>query len=139
LMKLLFGSRAQDLRAAIGPGIRACCYRVGHEVIEEYEGQFPYAKELFARRLVPPNPVEQKYARLFKTYKSLEKPGGDRELYLDLVEANLRQLQEAGLARKNIYSDAPCTSCHPELFFSHRRDAGRTGRMMAVIGIREEY
>ena len=25
-----------------------------------------------------------------------------------------------------------CTSCHPELFFSHRRDRGRTGRQAAV-------
>jgi hypothetical protein len=59
-------------------------------------------------------------------------------LYLDLVLANVCQLREAGVAANHIYSEAPCASCHPELFFSHRRDAGRAGRMMGVIGIKGE-
>ena len=136
LMRMLFGSHVRDLRAAIGPGIGVCCYRVGQEVVEEFEGQFEYARKLFVRRIEDQSPVQAKYSRLFKTYKSLDDPVDTAQLYLDLKLANILQLREAGLARNHIYSDAPCTSCHPELFFSHRRDGGRTGRMMGVIGIR---
>jgi polyphenol oxidase len=46
---------------------------------------------------------------------------------LDLPEVARRLLTRAGVER--IESAGLCTSCEPELFFSHRRDAGRTGRM----------
>jgi YfiH family protein len=45
---------------------------------------------------------------------------------LDLPEVARRQLAEAGVAR--VESAGLCTSCEEELFFSHRRDDGRTGR-----------
>jgi YfiH family protein len=45
---------------------------------------------------------------------------------LDLAEITLRQLDRAGVAE--VETTSLCTSCHPELFFSHRRDRGRTGR-----------
>ena len=60
------------------------------------------------------------------------------EHYLDLWEANRRQLVAAGLKASSIFVSRVCTSCGPELFFSHRRDRGRTGRMMAVIGMRAD-
>lgn len=50
---------------------------------------------------------------------------------VDLWEENKIQLQEMGL--KDITILRLCTSHHPELFFSYRRDGSRTGRMMAVI------
>ncbi len=134
-MMLMFGSRPEDMRAAIGPGIRVCCYKVGQDVGEEFEGQFSYASKLFVRR-ADKTPLEAKYSRLFKTYKSFDEIPENPQLYLYLVQANVTQLREVGLAPNHIYSDAPCTSCHPELFFSHRRDAGHTGRMMGVIGIK---
>ena len=34
-----FGTRAEDLHAAIGPGIGQCCYEVGAEVAERFGGQ----------------------------------------------------------------------------------------------------
>ncbi len=46
-MRLAFGSRPEDLVAAIGPGIGACCYAVGEEVLSEFESQFAYARALF--------------------------------------------------------------------------------------------
>jgi hypothetical protein len=58
-------------------------------------------------------------------------------LHLDLIEANRRQLLDAGLKESAIKVVGGCTSCHPELFFSHRASGGRAGRMMSVIGMRE--
>lgn len=142
-MRMFFDSQPQDLRAAIGPGIRQCCYRIGSEVEEEFRSQFAYASKLILKRSDPPSPLREKYPRLFVTYKSPEyktfhEPDEEtRQIYLDLVLANVTQLLDAGLPRNHIYSEAPCTSCNPELFFSHRRDAGRTGRMMGAIGIRK--
>ena len=136
-MRMIYGSRPQDLRAAIGPGIRVCCYKVGAEVIEEFGGQFHYAESIQVKRNDDLTPLQAKYTRLFKTYKSLDEPPVNPQAYLDLVQANVRQLRDAGISQNRIYAEAPCTSCHPELFFSHRRDDGRTGRMMGVIGIRE--
>jgi len=136
VMRQRFGSRPQDLLAAIGPGIRICCYEVGEEVAAEFESQFVYAQALLVSRPKQRSAIETKYALLFQSPFRPLPARSARSIHLDLVEANRRQLQDAGLSSGQIFSDAPCTSCHPELFFSHRRDAGRTGRMMGVIGIR---
>ena len=58
------------------------------------------------------------------------------ELHLDLVEANRRQLLDAGLKARAVHVVGGCTNCQTELFFSHRASKGRAGRMMAVIGVR---
>jgi copper oxidase (laccase) domain-containing protein len=50
---------------------------------------------------------------------------------LDLWAAAERRLREAGVA--TVERVDLCTACHPELFFSHRRDGGVTGRQ-GVIG-----
>jgi YfiH family protein len=51
---------------------------------------------------------------------------------LDLWSATERALRAAGVGQVERFD--LCTACHPELFFSHRRDAGRTGRQ-GVIGL----
>jgi copper oxidase (laccase) domain-containing protein len=50
---------------------------------------------------------------------------------LDLPQVARRLLERAGVER--IEASELCTSCHPELFFSHRRDNGRTGRQAGVV------
>ena len=52
---------------------------------------------------------------------------------LDLAEVARRLLAAAGVER--IESAGLCTSCEEELFFSHRRDAGRTGRQAGLVWI----
>jgi YfiH family protein len=59
-MRLEFGSRPEDLIAAIGPGVGACCYAVGEEVLSEFESQFQYARELF-REVYSTDVVRTKY------------------------------------------------------------------------------
>lgn len=49
---------------------------------------------------------------------------------LDLAEVARRLLRQAGVER--VESAGLCTRCEPELFFSHRRDAGRSGRQAGV-------
>ena len=52
---------------------------------------------------------------------------------LDLPEVARRLLDRAGVAA--VESSGLCTSCERELFFSHRRDAGRTGRQAGLVWI----
>ncbi len=49
---------------------------------------------------------------------------------LDLAEVARRLLREAGVAQ--VESTGLCTSCEAELFFSHRRDGGWTGRQAGL-------
>ena len=53
---------------------------------------------------------------------------------LDLSEAIERGLRQGGV--EFIERTGHCTSCEPELFFSHRRDRGRTGRQGVIAYIR---
>jgi len=55
---------------------------------------------------------------------------------LDLAEVARRQLAQAGVER--VESAGLCTSCEAELFFSHRRDEGRTGRQGGVGWVEAE-
>ena len=103
-----FGSRRSDLTAAIGPGIGRCCYIVGEELRQEFQQEFAYADQLF---------------------------DDASSLRLDLVEANRRQLVDAGMQESSIYCLNHCTSCDTRRFFSHRAENGHTGRLMSVIGV----
>lgn len=136
-MTLHFGSRSRDLKAVIGPGIQGCCYEVGEEVRTKFESQFAYADKLF-REVKDSDPVREKYPLLFMTMRA---PGHSEEklpkrIYLDLVEANRQQLLAAGVPKKNIEASPLCTNCNTDLLFSYRAEKGKTGRLMAVAGIR---
>lgn len=135
-MQRHFGSRPRDLKAAIGPGIRGCCYEVGEEVRIKFESQFAYGASLF-HEVKESDPVREKYPLLFLTARAPGHSDLPKKIFLDLVEANRRQLLDAGVPRKNIEASPLCTNCHPEILFSYRAERGKTGRLMAVAGIRE--
>ena len=90
------GPEAATYAAAVGPGIGACCYEVGDEVLA-----------VFAR------------------YRGV----ADGRM-LDLRAVAEQQLRQAGIER--IEHVDYCTSCNPDLFFSHRRDNGVTGRQGGI-------
>jgi YfiH family protein len=136
-MRLEFGSDPANLTAAIGPGIGGCCYAVGEEVRMEFESQFHYAAELF-HEVFDLNPIKQKYPMLFLTARAPGHSNLGPEMHLDLIEANRRQLLDAGLAAEAIHSLGLCTACDPERFFSYRAEQGFTGRMFSMIGIAPE-
>jgi len=101
------GAPADRLIAAIGPSIGPCCYEVSPDLGARFR------EEIGAEVVV-----------------------GDERPRLDLWGANARVLADAGVRRDRIDVLGRCTSCERDLFFSHRRDAGRTGRQMAYIGPR---
>ena len=135
-MHRCFGSRPRDLKAAIGPGIQGCCYEVGEEVRVKFESQFAYGARLF-REVKESNPVREKYPLLFLSARAPGHSNLPKLIFLDLVEANRQQLLAAGVPTKNIETSEFCTNCRPDLLFSYRAERGKTGRMMAVAGIRE--
>lgn len=144
-MHMEFGSQPADICAALGPSIARCSYEVGPEVAAQFSSQFANAVDWFEvpRELKHglsedqfvagegPNPLK---------WLSMMPPGHDPPpptVQLDLIAANRWQLLDAGVPAKNISDSGLCTACNTDLLFSYRREQGRTGRMLAAIGIRE--
>ena len=134
-MRLEFGTRAEDVIAALGPAIGPCCYEVGPEVAQAFSGQFAQAAEWFEgpfERLATgeePNPLP---------WLTMMPPGHDpppERVQLDLRAANCWQLVDAGLNPRNIAVSTLCTGCRTDLFFSYRKEGVATGRMISVIGM----
>jgi len=137
-MRLEYGSQPEDLIAAIGPGIGACCYAVGEEVQSSFESQFAYASELFYEVDLADSQeaLRARYPMLFLSQRTPGRSPIDPSLHLNLAEANRRQLLDAGVKPSAIQLVGGCTSCQTELFFSHRASQGHAGRLLSVIGIR---
>jgi hypothetical protein len=137
-MRCAFGSDPQELIAAVGPSIRPCCYEVGEEVVEAFHGSFANADRFFQKLPNRPEPATDRHSILFL---SAYPPGHAAEhvpaARLDLTAVARHQLTSAGVMPANIELVDYCTACHTDLFFSHRREGGRTGRQAAVIGIRK--
>ncbi len=134
-MRLHFGCDPGDLVAAIGPGIHRCCYTVSDDLVHEFECQFGYWQELF-EEVYDFESLHNKYPMLFLNQRAPGHGSTATKIQLDLVEANRRQLLIAGLLPGSISAAEGCTSCETKTFFSHRAELGRTGRMMAAIGIK---
>jgi hypothetical protein len=98
------GADPARIRAAIGPAIGPCCFEVGEEVAEAFAA-WPQAVVRDER----PKP------------------------HVDLFTANRDQLLAAGLKPAHVYVSHVCTSCQADLYYSWRRDHGKTGRMQAAI------
>jgi len=136
-MRRYFGSVPKNLYAVIGPGVHNCCYQVGEEVRERFHSQFAYAGELF-HETKESDEIHERYPLLFLTARA---PGHSeshfpKKIFLDLVEANRRQLMDAGVAAKHISASPLCTSCRTDLLFSYRKEKDAAGRLMAVVGIK---
>lgn len=107
------GIDPEQIFVAVGPSICEKCYIVDDRVINLVENTL--------------EDVEGKPYNLIS----------DGQYSLDLREVNRKILLNAGIPDKNISVTRFCSSCHHDLFFSHRRDQGRTGRMLSFIGWKE--
>jgi YfiH family protein len=134
-MRRYFGTLPLDIQAAVGPGVHKCCYDVGPEVRDHFESQFDYAAKLF-HEVKESDPVREKYPLLFLTARAPGHSELPNKIFLDLVEANRRQLLAAGVPAKNITASPLCTSCRTDVLFSYRAEKGVTGRLMGVVGIK---
>lgn len=137
-MQMEFGTRPQDVVAALGPSIGRCCYEVGEDVAREFHAQFPEARQWFdgpfdalASGESDPN---------WLPWLTMMPPGHQPpplRVHLDLIAANRAILAAAGVPHAQISSSGFCTACRTDLFFSYRRE-GATGRLIAAIGIRKQ-
>jgi len=109
VMEKAFGSTPGDIIVGIGPSIGPCCYRVGPEVISQFENTFHTTKGLIVNK------------------------SDDGTGYLNLWLANLDQLLHSGIKRSNIELARICTQDNSDLFFSYRHQQGDTGRFGAGI------
>ena len=104
-----YGSRPADIRAAIGPGIGACCFETDDDV---------------------PEALCAALGEEALTY--MEKQGS--KWHVDLKAVNAHWLRLAGVEQIDI---CPlCTACRPDLFWSHRKMGAARGGQVAAIALR---
>ena len=117
-MGSLYGTRAQDLRAVIGPGIGPDSFQVGQEVAREFAAAgFPMQlilKDCGPKFPTPDDPMQ----------------GG---LHIDLWQANRWLLEQAGVRPDSIRVTGICTYRNNDRFFSARREGTKCGRIINVI------
>ena len=103
------GAGPEHVRVALGPSIGPCCFEVGPEVVGEFRAALGDL-----RGLVVPGPHKD---------------------HLDLRVATRAMLEGVGVRPEHIDDRPPCTRCHPDRFFSYRRDGKDGGVHMAFIGL----
>lgn len=103
------GARPEHMHAAIGPGIGACCFEVGSEVVEGIE------------RLLGGDTAGLVCEKL------------DGKFMADLKRANARRLTQLGVPARQIDISEACTMCRADQFWSHRKTNGKRGIQAAVI------
>ncbi|MBX3168702.1 MAG: peptidoglycan editing factor PgeF [Candidatus Eremiobacteraeota bacterium] len=103
------GSQARHLRVALGPAIGLCCFEVGDEVAEEFHAQ--YGSQAW---------IEKRATKW----------------HIDLHQANRVWLERVGVSPGNIRSCPLCTCCRADLFYSWRRESGKTGRLLSAIALK---
>ncbi|GGF11642.1 laccase domain protein [Halobacillus andaensis] len=103
------GAQRSNIRLVIGPCISQSHYEVDDRVIEHI-------------------------AEVYKT--QVLKKVNENKFNLDLKELNRQIAINAGILSDNIEVSNYCTYEEDQLFFSHRRDRGQTGRMLAYIGLK---
>lgn len=102
-----YGCDPGDILVALGPSIRACCFSCHSDV---------------------PQAMTQNLGEKAQPFIA---PQGEGKFAVDLQGINRLWLEEAGVTQ--IFSDPPCTGCHPEEFWSHRFMGDARGTMGAVI------
>lgn len=97
--------------AWLGPSIRACCFEVGEEVVDQMRASYQYAEKFVDRSRAKP--------------------------HVDVPGLTVALLQKRGFAPERIFDSGLCTRCgDAPLFHSFRRDPKRGGRNLAILAQR---
>ena len=118
-MREAYGSRPEDIFAAIGPSICQDCYEVGKDVAEPFE-------KLFS---------QERYQDVSMKNILTEKVNGKYQL--DLWRANEAILLGAGILKEHLSMTDICTCCNPSYLFSHRASKGRRGNLAAFLMLKQ--
>ncbi|MFD1176069.1 peptidoglycan editing factor PgeF [Paenibacillus puldeungensis] len=118
-MEREFSSNRAEIRTAIGPSIGQCCYEVDEMVM----GKVREAVETIGATQAD-----------YEAHSLFAPSQHDGKTMLNLKELNRIIMIKAGILPTHIECTTWCTSCHPELFFSYRKQNGVTGRMASWIG-----
>jgi YfiH family protein len=113
-MQETYGSDPAKIVVRIGPSIGPCCYEVDEPVASRVREAFGDKSDA----LLTPNP--------------------NGRWQLNLWQANVEALLEAGVAPEHILREDHCTSCRVDLYFSHRKEKGKTGRHAGIIALLQE-
>lgn len=105
-----FGSKPENIRAAIGPNIGKCCFQTDAEV---------------------PGAMIETLGEAAKNY--IEEK--DQKYYVDLKGINAALLRRAGVEHIDISTD--CTKCRCDRFWSHRVTGTCRGSQGAIIVCKE--
>ncbi|MEY4539242.1 MAG: peptidoglycan editing factor PgeF [Bacteroidota bacterium] len=70
--------------------------------------------------------------------KRLDKTGRKPKFYVDLKKANVTQLIKCGVPENQIEVSPFSTVLDNDAYFSHRKEKGKTGRMIAMIGVKKD-
>jgi len=95
-MMISCGSKAEDIRVAIGPHIRSCCYSVPDERAEHFMDKYPEHAEIVINR--------------------------KKRWYIDIGNAIINDISQRGIMDENIDKSVICTSCNSDKFYSFRKD-----------------
>lgn len=111
-MEQEFGTRPEDIRAAIGPSICKDCFEVDE-------------------------PVAREFLTLPGSEYFVTGPDPNEKYHVDLWECNRRFLLAAGVLPEHITVGNVCTMCESDLLFSHRKTRGQRGSNCAMLSLRE--
>ncbi|XP_063997306.1 purine nucleoside phosphorylase LACC1 [Pogoniulus pusillus] len=113
-----YGCNLKDILVVLGPSVGPCCYKLPHELAEEFHRIDPTCVRLF----------------------------DSTDPYIDIRRATRILLERGGILPENIQDDSVsdhnenitfCTACHPDKFYSHFRDGTNFGTQIGFISIKD--
>ena len=117
-MQRQYGSRPEELRAQIGPGISLDSFEVGQEVYDAFLA------------------ADFDMQKISRRYPAMRDSGAEK-WHIDLPACNHLQLLQAGLTAERIADCGVCTYRQHERFFSARRLGVQSGRIFTGILLTE--
>lgn len=108
-MAEVYGTKPEDVYAAVGPSICQECYEISEDVAEHFYQEFEgHGEEILINK-------------------------GNGKYQLDLWKTNEIVLLEAGIKPEHLAVTNVCTCCNSEVLFSHRASHGKRGNLAAFL------